>query len=119
MDETENVLHQMRLFSGEDFSVAQLNASSNAEEYTDTFRMPALSSMSFPLAHLSLLPWPGDIKLHPVRCIERYMSECGVLKSDKDIADAAEFIRRCIRLNPQDRPSAEELLQDPWFDGVE
>lgn len=31
----------------------------------------------------------------------------------------AEFIQRCIALDPDDRPSAQDLLQDEWFEGAD
>lgn len=31
---------------------------------------------------------------------------------------AADFIRRCLRLNPADRPTAAQLLEDEWLQGV-
>ncbi|KAF8644875.1 hypothetical protein AX16_008221 [Volvariella volvacea WC 439] len=101
MDETEHMLYQMILFSEEEFTAEQLNASSNASQYFDEY------------CHL---------KQHPKRftgLVEAYIRGYGILKSEEDIVDTARFIKRCIRLNPEDRPSAEELLQDPWFDGVE
>jgi len=41
-----------------------------------------------------------------------------VLKDDKDIEETEAFILRCLKLDPKDRPSAEELLTDKWWDGV-
>lgn len=42
---------------------------------------------------------------------------------DKIIKDGptgtANFMRRCLRLDPEDMPSTKELLSDPWFDGVD
>jgi serine/threonine protein kinase len=31
----------------------------------------------------------------------------------------ADIMSRCLRLDPDDRASAEELLKDPWFADVE
>lgn len=36
-----------------------------------------------------------------------------------DVEATAALIMRCLRLQPENRPSAEELLKDPWFSGVE
>lgn len=33
---------------------------------------------------------------------------------EKDISAAAAFIRRCLTLDPRERPTALELLSDPW-----
>jgi serine/threonine protein kinase len=36
--------------------------------------------------------------------------------SDKEIPRAdGEFIRRILKLDPRDRPTVEEILQDEWF----
>jgi len=35
--------------------------------------------------------------------------------SEEEAKAAATFLRRCITLDPQARPSAEDLLQDPWL----
>ncbi|KAK9242870.1 hypothetical protein V1506DRAFT_509015 [Lipomyces tetrasporus] len=32
--------------------------------------------------------------------------------------DDREFIRRIMKLDPRDRPTASELLRDPWFEGL-
>ena len=31
--------------------------------------------------------------------------------------DAKEFIQKCLTLNPEERPTAEDLLYDPWILG--
>lgn len=37
----------------------------------------------------------------------------------EDIREISRFLRRCLRLDPRNRASADELLSDPWFNGVE
>jgi serine/threonine-protein kinase SRPK3 len=39
--------------------------------------------------------------------------------ADCDINPAAEFIRACLRLDPDDRPTAAQLLEHPWMKGAE
>ncbi|THH21556.1 hypothetical protein EW146_g10 [Bondarzewia mesenterica] len=39
--------------------------------------------------------------------------------ADYDIPPAAEFIRACLCLDPDDRPSAEQLLRHQWMKGAE
>jgi serine/threonine protein kinase len=39
--------------------------------------------------------------------------------ADCDINPAAEFIRGCLRLDPDDRPTAAQLLEHPWMKGAE
>ncbi|THH13792.1 hypothetical protein EW146_g6467 [Bondarzewia mesenterica] len=38
--------------------------------------------------------------------------------ADDDIPPAAEFIRACLRLDLDDRPTAEQLLWHPWMKGA-
>ncbi|KAF8645571.1 hypothetical protein AX16_007735 [Volvariella volvacea WC 439] len=37
--------------------------------------------------------------------------------TDEERRGAAAFMRRCLRLRPSERATAEELLQDPWLKG--
>ncbi|KAL5482908.1 hypothetical protein ACEPAI_9503 [Sanghuangporus weigelae] len=39
----------------------------------------------------------------------------GALKSVADLDGATALMKKCLRLNPKDRPSAKELLQDSWL----
>jgi serine/threonine protein kinase len=43
-------------------------------------------------------------------CIRSYSSV-----TEEDIGPAAVFIRRCLTLDPLERPSASELLEDEWL----
>ncbi|KIM80030.1 hypothetical protein PILCRDRAFT_542341 [Piloderma croceum F 1598] len=36
----------------------------------------------------------------------------------QDVLATANIMRRCLRLNPKDRATAKELLQDPWWQDV-
>jgi hypothetical protein len=40
-----------------------------------------------------------------------------VLK-EEDVLATAAFMQRCLRLDPKNRATAEELLQDTWWKGV-
>eukprot|EP00759_Apiculatamorpha_spiralis_P026141 PhF_6_TR29270/c2_g2_i2/m.42881 len=33
-------------------------------------------------------------------------------------AEAKDFVRQCLRVNPHDRPTAQQLLQHPWLAGI-
>ena len=35
-----------------------------------------------------------------------------------EIPPLASFLRRCLRIDPELRATARELLDDPWFRGV-
>lgn len=58
----------------------------------------------------------GNLKniwtLFPVD-IKRAITDCNVVPNDQ-IAPAASFINACLRLNPKERPSAEELTFHDW-----
>lgn len=61
----------------------------------------------------TLLKNPPEIKW-PLEACFRSLSW---FTEDERVA-LAKFIRRCLTLHPEDRASAEDLLSDPWFDGV-
>ncbi|KAK7051372.1 hypothetical protein VNI00_004872 [Paramarasmius palmivorus] len=37
---------------------------------------------------------------------------------EEQVQGAVRFLRRCLQLTPEERPSARELLEDPWLIGV-
>ncbi|KAH0580374.1 hypothetical protein H2248_001875 [Termitomyces sp. 'cryptogamus'] len=47
--------------------------------------------------------------------IQDRIRACGVALSTEEIEQAAAFMTRCLCLNPKDRPSAMQLLNDPWL----
>jgi len=96
LDETENMLYQMMLHSGELFRAAQLQTSPKAPEY--------FTSNCELKKNPNVFHWP----------IKARLDELGVI-SDEDASATASLIERCLRLNPADRPTAAELLSDPWF----
>ena len=105
--------------AGDLFNAEQLRVSPKASKYfnSDCNRSPLCS---IPVgAHLSMSP--GDLKKNPVVFewpIQMRLDELKVL-SDEEATATANLIERCLHLNPVDRPTAVELLSDPWFDGVE
>lgn len=38
--------------------------------------------------------------------------------SEDDVLSTVAFMHRCLRLDPAERPSADELLKDPWFNNA-
>jgi serine/threonine-protein kinase SRPK3 len=46
--------------------------------------------------------------------VEHALANYNILPLE-EVEPAAKFIRRCIKLNPEDRPSAEALLHDSWL----
>ena len=50
------------------------------------------------------------------RALEGCVAAAAGMRLAPDEAVAlASFVRRCLRLHPQDRPTAEELLEDSFF----
>jgi len=46
--------------------------------------------------------------------LEDILRSLGVL-DESDILGVAAFLRRCLTLDPKQRPSAQELLKDSWL----
>jgi serine/threonine-protein kinase SRPK3 len=55
----------------------------------------------------------------PTWPLEEFISKLALLKEDESAEDTARFLRRCLRLRPEDRATARELLDDPWLAGVD
>ncbi|EJD45555.1 kinase-like protein, partial [Auricularia subglabra TFB-10046 SS5] len=93
----ENMLYQMLLRTGERaFSAEQLRASPRAREY---FSLDGRLKNNPDVFH-----WP----------IEALFRDLDGLP-DEYAATTATFMRRCLRLNPADRATAAQLLEDEWF----
>ncbi|RXW25557.1 hypothetical protein EST38_g374 [Candolleomyces aberdarensis] len=99
LTETENVLYQMLLHTGEDFTPKLLSASPRAPEYftlqCNLIKKPAL------------INWP----------ISARFEEIGIQPTESQ--GVVALMERCLRLDPDDRSTVAELLNDPWFDDVE
>lgn len=50
--------------------------------------------------------------------VEKRLRESSLSSSDRDVQETAEFITRCLTVDPSLRPTAKELLDDPWFTGI-
>lgn len=71
---------------------------------------------------LILLISSGELKKNPTLIdfpIRARFVELKIEISDEDAEATEDLIGRCLQLNPADRATAAELLNDPWFDGVE
>ncbi|KNZ77470.1 Protein kinase dsk1 [Termitomyces sp. J132] len=95
-----NLLYQMMNVTGERFSVAELSKGQKTRDYFDQDG-----------SLLTKLPYVDD----------NYSLKMKKLKhlSDVDIASTSQLLSRCLRLHPADRPSAADLLSDPFFVGVD
>lgn len=49
--------------------------------------------------------------------LEQAITNYGVMRAD-DVGPAANFIRACLRLDPEARPTANELLTHRWISGA-
>ncbi|KAK7051379.1 hypothetical protein VNI00_004879 [Paramarasmius palmivorus] len=51
--------------------------------------------------------------------LDQLLKECALVDlEEKDVVATARFVQRCLQLIPEERPSARELLEDPWLIGV-
>ncbi|KAJ7167949.1 kinase-like protein [Mycena filopes] len=102
MTKLEHILYQMIAFTGEgSFKAEQLSAWPLASQYFDASCQLKKRSTPF---HI---PLEGTFAQH------------GTHIPVAEIIGMANFMRRCLRLNPDDRATAEELLQDPWLEGAD
>ncbi|KAJ7457230.1 kinase-like protein [Mycena galericulata] len=96
LDSTESLLHQIICITGEDFTEGMLQHSPHASQWFDSTcnlrKQPPL--FDYPYA--------------------RVLKDCRV-GSAAEIKTMAALLQRCVRLDPADRASAEDLLSDPWF----
>ncbi|KAJ7186812.1 kinase-like domain-containing protein [Mycena filopes] len=104
LDDAEAIFHQMLCFTMDDFPAELLQASRNAHEWFTTdcklIKEPNLYSAPFELL----------IKLR----LSKFKLKESL--SESEIESLARLLKRCLRIAPGDRCSAEELLSDPWFD---
>ncbi|KAJ3925812.1 MAG: kinase-like protein [Lentinula lateritia] len=101
LDEIAFHLYQMACFLGEvDFPAEVLQHSRLASPY---FRTDCMFTHSLPLKLFSIRGQINSTKKF----------------SPEDVKSTNEIVKRCLQLNPVDRPTAAELLNDPWFLGVE
>ncbi|KAG5725224.1 Dual specificity protein kinase lkh1 [Termitomyces sp. T112] len=90
LSEEANLLYQMMNVTGERFSIAQISEGKKADDYFNKSDDNYGAKIK-DLVHLS----------------------------DVDIVLTCGLLSRCLRLNPDDRSDATELLSDPFFVGVD
>ncbi|KAF9495900.1 kinase-like protein [Pleurotus eryngii] len=99
--EMANLLYQMMLKTGDVFRAEQLSV--------------------WPLAIEYFQPENCYLKKEPK--IFYFTMEDNIaqhkLLPDDELRPASDFLRRCLRLNPEERVTAKHLLQDKWLQGVE
>ncbi|OCH87802.1 kinase-like protein [Obba rivulosa] len=100
LDEEVGHLWQILCFTGERFSPEQLQASHRAPEFFDyTCRLKS---------HPPNFYNPFDMSIRNYKILE-----------ESDVLATTSIMKRCLRSNLDDRASAEELLRDPFWDGVD
>ncbi|KAL5482905.1 hypothetical protein ACEPAI_9500 [Sanghuangporus weigelae] len=91
----ESMLHQMLLYTGERFSAETCQSMLTASQF--------------------LNPQTGLLKKMPVKraSSQQKCKKLGILDQAEDLEGANALIKKCLRLNLEDRPSAADLLQEP------
>ncbi|PBK66027.1 kinase-like protein [Armillaria solidipes] len=97
LDAAAGHLWQMICFTDDEFEPKQLSWSQRATQYFE--RTTCYLKQNPPLIRQPL---------------EKSLRNYKVL-SEEDVLVTATFMRRCLRLDPDDRPSAEQLLDDPFW----
>ncbi|KAF8957039.1 kinase-like domain-containing protein [Flammula alnicola] len=109
LDEPTGHLWQMLCFTRERMTREQVNSSNLGAQYFDLTVKP--NDIDNPFC---------DLKAHPPvfnNPFARSLRNYKVLE-EADVLATAKIMQRCLRLNPKDRATAEELLQDPWWHGA-
>ncbi|SJL03905.1 uncharacterized protein ARMOST_07262 [Armillaria ostoyae] len=99
LDTTEIMLFQMIAHTREVFLAKQLSVSPLAGHYFNET--------------CQLKKGPGHYLYQTEHWVVR--NSDGDISTDK-AKEVVRFMRRCLRLDPEDRASAKELLQDEWFE---
>ena len=66
-----------------------------------------------PLFSDSYVASPIATARETIKRLERLLNECGKIP-EKDIPPAASFLRSCLMIKPNDRPSAMEIFNGNW-----
>ncbi|OCH85376.1 kinase-like protein [Obba rivulosa] len=103
-DEHADVLHlqQMLCFSGERFKQSQLEGNKKASELIN------------PETGL-LAGYPPPRRIPIIKRIAAFREG----SQPEELQGPAALIERCLRLDPSDRSTAQELLDDPWLSSAE
>ena len=111
------MLYQMTVLSGDKFTAMQLNVSALAPKY---FNSESESKCIFRSCK-TFSSITGRLKKEPPALIiplETYISVFEEV-DPAEVPKLADFMRRCLHVDPQKRATALELLKDPWFEGVD
>ncbi|KAJ7720864.1 kinase-like domain-containing protein [Mycena maculata] len=96
--ETDYVLWLITLFTDQRYPSGVLDLYANSRDYFEENG-----------------DWKRFKKGYGRRPLDMCIHDTGRTVPDEDIAGACSLMKRCLQLNPTDRPSAIELLNDPWL----
>ncbi len=102
----------------EEFEPDQLRVCPLAGEY---FNSNCGSGLSPHLGWMLTISDVGELKKEPTLGrwpLHELIAEHKLLSAEECLA-AGAFIQRCLRLNPENRATAKDLLQDEWLRGVD
>jgi len=109
LDETTAHLWQMLGFTRERITREQVESSKLGAQYFDLPVNP--NGVDNPFCDLKADP--PTLNYPFTTCLRNYK-----VLEEEDVLATAKIMQRCLRLNPKDRVTAEELLQDPWWQGA-
>ena len=107
-------LAKMMECTGERFREAMLERAERRGEYFDEDGNSMLWLAGVTSAYTSCAGNLLRVDELFVTPVEEALANYKILPPEQ-IEPAAQFIRKCIRLNPEDRPSAQDLLSDDWL----
>ncbi|KAF8340060.1 kinase-like domain-containing protein [Amanita rubescens] len=113
LDEPTGHLWQMLCFTRERMTREQVNSSKLGAQYFDLTFKPNAIDNPFCLSFCDLKAHPPVFNNPFARSLRNYK-----VLQEADVLTTAKIMQRCLRLNPKDRATAEELLQDPWWHGA-
>jgi serine/threonine protein kinase len=120
LTEVENMLFQMITITNDEFEPSQLRQSPLAIDY---FNPKTCEIVLIGRRHMADLQFESYLSKNPELTewsFEAWLTDHGIFSSDQTQCTLfGNFLRRCLRLDPTNRPSAKELLDDPWFEGVD
>lgn len=116
LNKEEHMLYQMATLTGDKFMPVQLNIWALAPEYfTEDCESAYIFSVPVKLMFAGRLknnPPPIEIPLEDYIAYYRRVDAA-------EIPAMAALMRRCLCIDPELRATARELLDDPWFRGVD
>jgi serine/threonine protein kinase len=111
-------LQQMVVYAGEEFNSDLLLHCQNRDDFFDA---KGLQATLFGFRSLTLWNYVGNLKRAVpekqacLTTIIETLRKSTLQLPEEEHVPAADFLRRCLRLDPRDRESAAQLLQHDWL----